>query len=85
MSTNQLTLSDKKEIRTCTQSSYGPEPNLDMYAVWATIQLKFGQELGRANLLLLSAQIRRLLASVSTSDIPDQSDQGGVTSQIKEV
>ena len=24
--------------------SDGPEPNLDMSAVWATIQLKFGQE-----------------------------------------
>ena len=23
---------------------YGPEPNLDVYAVWATIQLMLGQE-----------------------------------------
>ena len=48
--------------------SYGPEPNLDIYAVRATIQLMLGQEYGRANLLLLSTQIRRLLASESTSE-----------------
>ena len=35
------------------QSSYGPEPNPDMCAVSAMIQLMFGQEYGRANLLLL--------------------------------
>ena len=39
-----------------------------MYAVSATIQLMFGQEYGRADLLLLSTQIRRLLASESTSE-----------------
>ena len=32
-STNPLTLSDKREIWTCMQPCYGPEPNLDMYAV----------------------------------------------------
>ena len=68
MSTDRLTSSDKREIWTLTQSSYGPEPKLDMYAVWVTIQLMFGQEYGRANLLLLSTQIRRLLASESTSE-----------------
>ena len=35
---------------------YGPEPNLDMNPVWATIQLMLGQEYGRANLLLLYTQ-----------------------------
>ena len=39
MSTDRLTSSDKREIWTCTQSTYSPEPNLDMYAVRATIQL----------------------------------------------
>ena len=43
-STNLLTSSDLREIWTCTQPSYSPEPNLDMYTVCATIQLKFGQE-----------------------------------------
>ena len=33
MSTDRLTSSDKREIWTCTQSSYGPETNLDMYAI----------------------------------------------------
>ena len=53
-----------------------PEPNLDMYAVWATIQLMLGQEYGRANLLLLSTQIRRLLASESTSE--SRSEYSGI-------
>ena len=68
MLTVRLTSSDKREIWTRTLSSYGPEPSLDMYAVWATIQLMLGQEYGRASLLLLSAQIKRLLASESTSE-----------------
>ena len=58
----------KAECTDFTQSSYGPEPNPDMYAVSATIRLMFGQEYGRANLLLLSTQIRRLLASESKSE-----------------
>ena len=33
MSTDRLTSSDKREIWTYTQSSYGPEPNLSMYAI----------------------------------------------------
>ena len=43
MSTDLLTSSDKREIWTCTQPSYGPEPNLDMYAVSATIQLSLAK------------------------------------------
>ena len=41
------------------QPSYGPEPNLIIYAVSATIQLMFSQEWGRANQLLLSTQTLR--------------------------
>ena len=59
-STNPLTLSDKREIWTCTQPSYDPEPNLDMYVVHTGYvsydPVKFGQECGRANLLLLSVK-----------------------------
>ena len=45
-STNLLTLSDLREIWTCTQPNYGSEPNLDMYAVGASEYdpVKFGQE-----------------------------------------
>ena len=32
-STNLLTSSELREIRTCTRPSYGPERSLDMYAV----------------------------------------------------
>ena len=34
MSTDRVTSSDKREIWTCMQSSYGPEPNLSMYAAY---------------------------------------------------
>ena len=66
MSTVRLTSSDRRDIWTCTQSSYGPEPNLDMYAVSATIQLMFRQEYGRANLLLLSTQIKSDVCSLQS-------------------
>ena len=33
VSTNLLTTSDEREIWTCTQFTYGSEPNLDVYAV----------------------------------------------------
>ena len=79
MSTVRITSSDKREIWTCTQFSYGPEPNPDMYAVLAAIQLMFGQEYDRANLLLLSTQIRRLLASESTSESHVSSDSDSET------
>ena len=51
-STNLITSSDLREIWTCTQPSYGPEPNLDVYAVLSYDPVKFGQECGRANLTL---------------------------------
>ena len=69
MSTDRLTSSDKREIWTCTQSSYGPEPNLDMYVVLSYDPVKLSQEYGRAGLLLLSTHIRILLALESTSDL----------------
>ena len=39
MSTSPLTWSIESKTWTCTQPNCGPKPNLDMYAVGATIQL----------------------------------------------
>ena len=58
------------------------EKHPDMHAAWLRSRtkpgyvrslsydpVKFGQECGRANLLLLSAQFQRLFASMSTSEL----------------
>ena len=68
MSTDQLTSSDKREIRTCTRSRLGSRTkpghmrslSYDPVNAWPRIKPR--------DLLLLSAQIRCLLASESTSE-----------------
>ena len=57
---DQLTSSDIREIWVCTQSSYGPEPKPGYVRNLSYDPVKLGQEYGRANLLLLSSQIRRV-------------------------
>ena len=62
MSTDRLTSLDKREIWTCTQPSYGPEPNLDMYAVSATIQLSLAKNEAERiySCFLLKSDVRSL-------------------------
>ena len=69
-STNLLTSSELREIRTCTQPSYCPEPNLDMYAVQATIQLSLAKNVAERiySCFLLNSNVCSLQCQRQNSD-----------------